>query len=296
MDTDSSLVIKPTTVRTLLCHRDVHMAIHCLNSAVKLSADPVRIVIHEDGSLTCSDRIMLAEGLPGSRIINRSEADNIMAERLSSYPNALAFRQGSVWGLKLFDVVIAEAGFCFYLDSDIRFFQPFRGLFVDNATRGRCVFLRDTVWQAYSIRPWHLLDSRSLKVASGINTGLTLFDPLLFDLDFVDWFLGHLDWRVIPAWTEPTCWAALALRANGHAIDPRQITNLYPSASVTNMTIGGHFLSSYRANWNSLLWQPSQHTAAIPLDVNFFQLMPLSPIALAANQMKRKFQNTFQSR
>jgi hypothetical protein len=292
MDTDSSFVSKPTIVRTLLCHRDVQLAIHCLNSVVKLSVDPVRIVIHEDGTLTPSDRIMLAEGLPGSRILDRSEADNIMSERLASYPNALSFRQGSVWGMKLLDIVIAEAGLCFYLDSDICFFRPFRGLFVDAATKGRCVFLRDTVWQAYSIRPWHLLDKRRLQVASGINTGLTFFDPYLFDLDFVDWFLGQLDWRVIPAWTEPTCWAALALRSDGHAVDPHQLTNLYPSATVTNMTLGGHFLSSYRAIWDPLLRRPLNDTAVLPEDVKFHRLKSLSPISLAANQLKRKLQNT----
>ena len=295
MDTDLDLNPNPTNVRTLLCHRDVDLAINCLGSMLKYSVDPVRLVIHEDGSLTPSDRIKLAEGLPGSWIFDRSETDSIMSVRLASYPNALAFRQSSVWGLKLLDVVIAESGLCFYIDSDIRFFRPFRGLFVDAATKGRSVFLRDTVWQAYSIRPWHLLDNRSLQVASGINTGLTLFDPDLFDLDYVDWFLKQLDWRYLPAWTEPTCWAALALRADGHAVDPRQLCNLYPSASVTNLTIGAHFLSSYRANWNSLLHQPLEGTTALPEDVRFHQLRPLSPLSLAANQFKRKLQNTFGS-
>ena len=282
----------PVTLRTLLCHRDVKLAIHCLNSAITLSAEPVQLVIHEDGSLTSCDRATLAEALPGSRILDRKDADVIMADRLASHPNAWAFRQSSVWGLKLLDIVLAEVGYCFYLDSDIRFFRPFRGLFADIATKGRCAFLRDTVWKAYSIRPWHLLDNRRLRVASGMNTGMTLFDPDLFDLDFVDWFLSQPDWRVIPAWTEPTCWAALALRANGHAVDPYQITNLYPSANVTDLTIGGHFLSSYRANWNSLLQRPLQDITLSPEAVMFQPLKPLSAVSLGINQIKRKVQNT----
>jgi hypothetical protein len=279
-------------LRTLLCHRDVDLAIHCLNSAMRLSADPVQVVIHEDGSLSPEDREKLARGLPGSRILDRSVADEIMSERLAAYPNARAFREGSVWGLKLLDVVLVEPGLCFYLDSDIRFFRPFRGLFVDAATRGRCVFLRDTVWQAYSIRPWHLLDQRGLQVASGINTGLTLCDPQVFDLGFVDWFLGQLDWRVIPAWTEPTCWAALALRAGGQVVDPMQVTNLYPSAKVTEQTLGAHFLSAYRSQWQPLLNQPVRPTIARPADLRFQPLMPLTAAGLAINQFKRKLQNT----
>ena len=280
------------SLRTLLCHRDVDLAIHCLDSALKLSADPVNVVIHEDGSLTPEDREKLTIGLPGARILDRQVADECMAERLAAYPNARAFRAGSVWGLKLLDVVLVEPGLCFYLDSDIRFFRPFRGLFVDASTRGRCVFLRDTVWHAYSIRPWHLLDQRGLQVASGINTGLTLCDPQVFDLDFVDWFLGHLDWRVIPAWTEPTCWAALALRADGQAVDPEQVTNLYPSAKVTEQTLGAHFLSAYRSHWQSLLDQPVRRTTARPADLRFQPLRSLNAAGLAINQLKRKLQNT----
>jgi hypothetical protein len=280
------------SLRTLLCHRDVGLAIHCLDSVMRLSADPVQLVIHDDGSLTPEDREKLAKALPGSRILDRQVADELMAERLSAYPNARAFREGSVWGLKLLDVVLAEPGLCFYLDSDIRFFLPFRGLFADAATRGRCVFLRDTVWQAYSIRPWHLLDQRGLRVASGINTGLTLCDPQVFDLGFVDWFLGQLDWRVIPAWTEPTCWAALALRAGGQAIDPKQVTNLYPSAKVTVQTLGAHFLSAYRSQWQALLDQPVRHTISRATDVRFQILRPLTAASLALNQLTRKLQNS----
>jgi hypothetical protein len=280
------------SLRTLLCHRDVDLAIHCLDTAMRLSADPVQVVIHEDGSLTPEDREKLAKGLPGSRILDRQVADQLMAERLSPYPNARAFREGSVWGLKLLDVVLAEPGLCFYLDSDIRFFRPFRGLFVEVATRGRCVFLRDSVWQAYSIRPWHLLDQRGLRLASGINTGLTLCDPKVFDLGFVDWFLSQLDWRVIPAWTEPTCWAALALRAGGQAIDPKQVTNLYPSAKVTEQTLGAHFLSAYRSQWQPLLDQPVRQMIARPAALRFQPLRPLTAAGLALNQFKRKLQNT----
>jgi len=283
----------PQQLRTLLCSRDVDLAIKCLRSAVCFSADPVEVVIHEDGSLTAADRDKLASYIPSVRILDRMHLDELMAERLARYPHAFAFRQASVWGLKLLDVVLAEPGLCFYMDSDICFFRPFRGLFVEEATRGRCVFLKDTVWQAYSIRPWHLLDRRGLKVASGINTGLTLFDPAVFDLDFADWFLGQTDWRVIPAWTEPTCWAALALRASGHAVDPKQVINLYPSAQVSERTVGAHFLSSYRTQWLPLLQRSTfQKGNDRPEPIRFECLKPLSGIRLGVNQIKRKFQNT----
>jgi hypothetical protein len=280
-------------LRTLLCHRDVALAIHCLSTALRLSADPVQLVIHEDGSLTEEDRQQLAQHLPGSRIIDRHEADQRMAERLSAHSHAAAFRASSVWGLKLLDIVLAEPGFCFYIDADIRFFRPFSGLFTSQATHERCVFLRDTVWQAYSIRPWHLLPSRDgLSVASGINSGLTLCDPSVFDLDFIDWFLSHTNWRVIPAWTEPTCWAALAIRANGYAVHPAQLVNLYPSANITSHCIGAHFLSAYRFCYQDLLSQPILNHSVPPVQFRFQKLKPLSSASLALSQFKRKIQNT----
>lgn len=282
---------QPTQLRTLLCHRDVDLAIHCLSSALQMSADPVRLVIHEDGSLTAEDREKIRNRMPGTRILDRRDADAIMAEKLAGHANARSFREESVWGLKLLDVVLAEPGMCFYLDGDIRFFRLFRGLFVDGAARGRCVFLRDTVWQAYSVRPWHLLGHRGLTVASGINTGLTLCDPAIFDLDFVDWFLGQSDWRVIPAWTEPTCWAALAMRGNGHAVIPEQLTNLYSSARITERTLGGHFLSAYRRLWQEHLKAPL-HPNEASREVQFQALGSLSALGLAVNQCKRKLQNT----
>lgn len=282
---------QPVSLRTLLCHRDVSLAIHCLQSVIRCSADPVDLVIHEDGSLTPDDRGMLAEGLPGSRIIERKHADQIMLERLEGHSHARQFRKDSVWGLKLLDIALLEEGDCFYLDGDIRFFRPFRGLFCEEAARGRSVFLKDDVWQAYSVRPWHLLDRRRLRIASGINTGLTVIDAGLYDLDFVEWFLSQPDWRVIPAWTEPTCWAALALRANGHAVSPRQITNLYPSAQVTAQTVGGHFLSAYRNLWQEQLEAPIQLEEGAR-DIRFQRLGRLSALGLAFSQCKRRLQNT----
>jgi hypothetical protein len=279
-------------LRTLLCHRDVNLAIHCLGTVLQFSADPVNLVIHEDGSLTPEDRQKLFSNLPGCRIYNRSMADAVMAERLSGFPNALAFRSSSVWGLKLLDVVLAEPGYCYYLDSDIRFYRCFSGLFTSDTTHGRCVFLRDTVWNAYSIRPWHILARRGLRVSSGINTGLTFCDPDVFDLDFIEWFLAQPDWRVIPAWTEPTCWAALSMRANGHAIDPKQLTNLYPSARVTDQFIGGHFLSAYRSQWQYLLDLTVTDMNSTPVNLRILPLKSLSALDLAINQCKRKLQNT----
>jgi hypothetical protein len=96
---------------------------------------------------------------------------------------------------------------------------------------------------------------------------------------------------VIPAWTEPTCWAALAMRANGHAVNSRQIVNLYRSATLSSEAIGGHFLSAHRRFWERNLYEPLQADSPI-IDVRMEALEGLHPFWLGMNQLKRKLQNT----
>ncbi len=264
--------------------------LQCWPTLETCSRDQVATVVHDDGSLTGEDEAALQAAIPRLRVLRRRDADALMKERLSRHPNAQAFRAGSVWGLKLLDVALAESGDCYYVDTDIRFFRPFRGLFCTAAIATGPVFLRDTVWTAYSVRPWHLLDRRHLRVSEAINTGLTLIARRDYDLDFVDWFLAQPDWRVIPAWTEPTCWAALAARTKGQAIDPVQLPNLYPRTPISDQTIGAHFLSTYRAQFQAALAAPVAVTLPVQ-DVCLRRLGTTGAVALAANQLKRKLGN-----
>lgn len=280
----------PVTVRTLLCHRDVDVALHCLRTLVSCCVDPIELAVHDDGSLTVEDRERLAQALPGSRVIARRDADEVMRERLASHPAAAEFRAGSVWGLKLLDVALLEPGDCYYIDGDVRFFRPFSGLFRRETLTGQGVFLRDTVWAAYSVRPWHLLDRRRLRVCEAINTGLTLIDRAVYDLDFVDWFLQQPDWRVIPAWTEPTCWAALALRSKASAVHPDDVVNLYPRSRVTSETIGAHFLSAHRGQFAEE-YARIVDASKSPVAVRTVELGRLGPLGLGLNQLKRKIGN-----
>jgi hypothetical protein len=278
------------SVRTLLCHRDVPLMLRCWPTLIACSRDPVDTVIHDDGSLTGADETALKSAIPRCRILQRTVADEIMSERLRSLRHAAAFRASSVWGLKLLDVVLAEPGDCFYVDADIRFFRPFTGLFCGEAVSRGPVFLRDKVWTAYSIRPWHLLDRRHLRVSAAINTGLTLIARRDYDIDFIDWFLAQPDWRAIPAWIEPTCWAALAVRTQGRAIDPAQLPNLYPGVRLGPESIGAHFLSAYRGRFELELAAPIAADAPVQT-FRFCSLGRTGPVALAANQLKRKLGN-----
>jgi len=50
------------------------MGLWSLKSLVKAAAADVGVVVHDDGSLTEDDAVLLKEQLPGLRIIRRAEA------------------------------------------------------------------------------------------------------------------------------------------------------------------------------------------------------------------------------
>src|SRR5215216_7745258 len=94
----------PLRVSTLLGHTHVDMALACLGSLIGRSAEPLRLRVHDDGSLTDEDRARLAEGLAGPEMVTRVEADARVAEALANRPALRAFRVGNPLGLKLIDV------------------------------------------------------------------------------------------------------------------------------------------------------------------------------------------------
>src|SRR5579864_7907589 len=87
-------------VATLLGHAHVEMALLCLGSLLRFSATPLRLRIHDDGSLTRADLERLA-GLGQPEIVSRQEADDRLAEVLAARPATRAFRAANPLALKL---------------------------------------------------------------------------------------------------------------------------------------------------------------------------------------------------
>ena len=73
----------PIPVRTLLGAKGFDTSLTCLRSLVEYSADPVKLVVHEDGTLTDWHREQLRGLSPGAEFIARPTADE---SRENSYP------------------------------------------------------------------------------------------------------------------------------------------------------------------------------------------------------------------
>lgn len=278
-------------IRSLVCRRDVDLSARCLGSLVRYSADPVRFVLHEDGSLDDASRDVLRRELGDVEFVPRAAADAAMAERLARHPACAAFRARTLWGLKLLDIALLQEDDTFYVDGDVRFFRPFGGLFRKEALAAGPIFFHDHHWQAYSLRPWHLLNPR-LAVAASVNTGLTLISRSDYDLDFIEWFLARHAYPVVSAWIEPTVWAALAWRRRGRTLDPGQFPQLYPDRVLGDATIGAHFLSAYRSRFADALQNGlGDTTACEPLPIRTLPVRRLGPLGLGISQLRRACEN-----
>lgn len=151
------------TVATLLGHAHVGMALDCLGSLLRHSADPLRLRIHEDGTLTPEDWDRLEAGLGGEiAFVSRAEADERVADRLGGRPVLRELRQRNPLGLKLLDIpMLAEGDDLAYCDADILFLRPFSGLFRFPDAETGAIFMSDRQ-NAYSVGSWHLLAHRRL--------------------------------------------------------------------------------------------------------------------------------------
>jgi lipopolysaccharide biosynthesis glycosyltransferase len=242
------------TVRSLICHRDVDMAIACLGSLLKFSAEPLKLVLHNDGSLTPEDQARLTSELGEVSFVSRLEADELTSQLLKNYPNCYRYRHGpsasrnkneNIWSLKLFDVALLGDEDIAYCDTDILFFRPFSQLFHFADSKTSALFMQDSQ-ESYSIHFSTLLNSHKLRLPSRVNAGLIFCRKQAFDLDFIEWFLSQEEFKYIFAFAEQTCWAALGYRAGCQQWNPQQISMMRPGMEINNHIIAGHFTTPVR--------------------------------------------------
>lgn len=278
-----------TTVHGLLCHKHVPMALACLGSLLRYSAEPLRLVIHDDGSLTSDDVAQLNKGLKNSTVISRSEANELMDQHLSGYPNAAAYRYEHALSLKLLDIALLETGDIAYCDSDILFFRPFSGLFKLPNSEISSVFMMD-YRECYSVYPWTILGSSQLKLPSKANTGVMYIRKSDYDLDLIEWFLGRSDFRYIPSWVEQTCWAALGHRIGSQLCSPKQIAVIQPTDPVPTNLVAGHFTSRVRYRLKDFLLQANDNSTESPVRVEKIAPANCHPLDLGYCQFRRELQ------
>ena len=277
-------------VASTLGHRQVEMAILCLGSLLRHSADALTLRLHDDGTLTGEDRERLAAGLRLPEIVSRPEADERAAEFLARYPALREFRRRNVMALKLIDTVMYAGEELAYCDSDILFLRPFTGLYGQlRGTGAGALFMKD--WQnAFSLRSWHLLRYPELRLPLRTNAGLMAFRTAGFDLDLLEWYVARPEFQFSPVWMEQTAWALLAMRVGCRVLDPGQAAIPRPGETPRGeRRVALHFTSTVRSLLP--LWAPlargAEPETRPPVVIRSFPARRCRAFHLAATESRR---------
>jgi hypothetical protein len=229
----------------LLCHRDVGMAIHCLDSIRRLCAQKLYFQVHDDGSLTEEDKYRLSNH-GDLQVLSRQEADDRMEPVLRKFPFCRNIRKEHPFALKLLDTILLSPTDNYsYIDSDVLFLRRFNNPFCADSYASRSVFMRDRE-NSYCVRSWTCALNKQLRLPNRLNAGMIVFDRSMFDLEFVEWFLSIPASNAIPSMREQTTWAILGKRVECEMFDESQLRVMRENEPDEEL-LAGHFTAKTRA-------------------------------------------------
>ena len=168
------------TVQSLIGRNEISFYLECLSSLIKYSNDKINLVLHTVDKFSDREKNLLEKSLSNCtfEVLNAQKNAEKTLDYLCNYPNCQKFRKRSLWGVEFFDPLFArpDEHVSFYIDADILFFRPFEGLFNKEVVQNGAAFLRDTQWDAYSLRPWQLWGiEKKPAIVKGITTALVFW-------------------------------------------------------------------------------------------------------------------------
>ena len=283
----------PLVVQSLIGRTSLPFYLRCLQSLLEHCEEKISLLIHEDGSLQENDREQARRQLgENTNFIDPTETKERTLDLLSGHPHCQAIRKNSLWGIEFFDPLFAhpDEPISYYIDADVLFLRPFFGLFEPKEVEGGVLFLRDIQWDAYCLRPWHLLGfGMRPAIVKGITTALVCWDKRAIDWDYLEWFLSQNKFHRIPEWVMPTAQAGLATRCQAKTVLPKQLPNLYPNATLSEETFGVHLLGSYRREWLPKVerYVRNQSPECETIRAVFDDCRPRDALGYGRNQAKR---------
>lgn len=198
-------------IHTLVCSRDVTMAVNAFNSLQKYEEfKNVVIYLHDDGSLSEVEKEILTK-IHNSVFISRDRADREIKNFLLGYPNCLEYRLGdnkiNLWHkIKLFDYLFfSETKKILGMDSDLLFIHKPES--VINFIQKNIPFYYPDVQSSYCFNE----TKNEISVIPNVNTGL-IFIPSheYYNLNSIEFALSNLVGNGInnfPSWIEQSAFA-----------------------------------------------------------------------------------------
>ena len=112
-----------TEIHSLVSHRHLEIYLLALRSFLRFY-ERVKVVAHDDGTLSRRDQEYLSQKIRNIRVIPRWEADRSMEETLRGYPHCRKFRNKQILTAQVFDFpAFAASKKIISLDSDILVFR-----------------------------------------------------------------------------------------------------------------------------------------------------------------------------
>lgn len=181
-------------VHSLVCKRDLRMALFSAKSLLLAAQEPIRWVYHDDGSLSADDCARLERHLSHAKVIRRPESDARAEAALRDFPKLAAWRRCHAMSLKLIDVSLwAEDERVVYLDTDVLFLRRPDLLLDGEAGRSPSYFNRD-VASVYAPSDVDLLaEEFGVALLPEINAGVWAMDQTELRLERLErWIASDL--------------------------------------------------------------------------------------------------------
>jgi hypothetical protein len=273
-------------VHSLACEAHLWFAIPCLKSLLACSEDPVRLVIHDDGSLTEESFAQFAAAFPDAVLVSRRSADEQLAEALGRFPNMAEARRHLPHVLKLLDTTLThpEAIVC-YVDTDVLFQKRFRGLFPRSPQTTAGAFMMDHA-NCFGAHPGDFWPFGPLRVARQLNSGLFWVKRDRIDYERMEYLFkrwGAARIKKYHGWFEQTIWADHAWRTRCSLFDPDQFGTA--GTEGNSKLVGVHYVTPTRNMLKARIESAPSEPALAPGAVEEIRLLPAKPFGVlgAAN-------------
>lgn len=226
-------------IHSLVCKAHLKLYLCAIKSFIRYE-NRVKVVVHDDGTLSDDDVTLIRRHIEGVRVISKAEADSQVEPLLRNHPHCLRYRRAFVNAKQLFDYsLMCNSPQLIGLDSDVLFLK-------DPISIRRWIKSGDAILYGYESDP---LGANQIEKTLGdvpfvrnVNIGLLCYFKDVLELDLVEDCLARLtsfDW-----WTGQMVFPVL-LAHNARqveALDPREYT--CEEQDDPNMTFK-HYCISY---------------------------------------------------
>ena len=237
-------------VHNLVCHRDISIALVCLKSLLATSQEKLRIVVHDDGSLTDEDKTCIRAQLPDSILVSRDQADHELAVVLDGLPTLRKARLKLPHLLKVLDVpMLCRSDNVCFVDSDVLFLRAHRGLFEISKTRSACARFMLDIRTCHGFRLKDFWPLGPVSPIARLNSGLFCIRRNVIDFDWVEAVCSRVGLSQIlqhRSWFEQGLWATIAGRIGCEMVDRSQIATAEIVSQIPQDPIALHFITPVR--------------------------------------------------